>query len=171
MYRSIWTVILVLAFITTIGCISIESDSTFLKPAPPILKFDADQLLQDWVDMWNSYDLSQVDSLFLTDEHVTYFSSEKQGVIVGIDAVREHHVGFGFVPGGDQKYTKLWLDDIHTEIYTTTTVVTALWYFEKGPPDDRQTQLGPVTIVYIPTKIGYRIAHMNFAEYQPDDSH
>ena len=171
MSRSIRMIILSSVFISITGCISIESDSTYLKPAPPILKFDADQLLQNWIDMWNSYDLSQIDNLFLTDDHVTYFSSEKQGLIVGIDAVRQHHAGFGFAPGGAQKDTKLWLDNIHTEIYHTTAVVTALWYFEKGPPDNRQTQLGPVTIVYIPTEIGYRIAHMNFAEYQPQDGY
>jgi len=139
MLRTIWTVILTLAFVSTIGCLSIESDSTYLKSSDTIIKFDADRLLQDWVDMWNSYDLSQVDNLFLTDEHVTYFSSEKQGVIVGIDAVREHHAGFGFAPGGAQKDTKLWLDDTHTEFYATTAVVTGLWYFEKGPTDNRQT--------------------------------
>ena len=170
MVRSIWSVILVLALINSTGCISIESDSTYLKPSPPIIKFDADQLLQNWVDMWNTCDLSQIDALFLTDQHLTYFSSETQGLIVGIDAVREHHVGFGFEPGGAQKNTKLWLDHIHTEFYSAVAVVTALWYFEKGPPDNRQTQIGPVTIIYTPTQTGYRIAHMNFAEYQPDNT-
>jgi len=171
MYRLYGSFVLLLLFISTTGCIYIESDSTLLKPPSPVLKFDADRLLQDWTDMWNSYDLSQVDNLFLTNEHATYFSSEKQGLIVGIEAVREHHVGFGFVPGGAEKDTKLWLDDVHIEIYSTTAVVTAVWYFEKSLPDNRQIQKGPVTIIYTPTECGYRIAHMNFAEYQPNDSH
>ena len=169
MCRLCCSFVFLLLFISTTGCIFIESDSTHLKPAPPILKFNADRLLQDWIDMWNSYDLSQIDHLFLTNGHLTYFSSEKQGLIVGIDAVREHHAGFGFVPGGAPKDTKLWLDDVHTEFYHSTAVITALWYFEKGPADNRQTQRGPVTIIYSPTKSGYRIAHMNFAEYKPDN--
>jgi len=50
--------------------------------------------------MWNSYDLSMVDTLFLTDDRLTYLSSKMEGVIRGVENVREHHRGFGFVVGG-----------------------------------------------------------------------
>lgn len=39
--------------------------------------------------MWNSYDLTLVDHLFLADAYVTYFSSEKEGLITGIEALRD----------------------------------------------------------------------------------
>jgi hypothetical protein len=34
------------------------------------------ELVDDWVALWNCYDLSRVPELFLNDERVTYFSSE-----------------------------------------------------------------------------------------------
>ena len=40
-------------------------------------KFDL-RLVDAWVAIWNSYDLSMVEKLFVNDERVTYFSSEKQ---------------------------------------------------------------------------------------------
>ena len=34
-----------------------------------------------WVKMWNTYDLLEVKKLFLNSNKLTYFSSEKQGII------------------------------------------------------------------------------------------
>lgn len=44
--------------------------------------------------------MNQFEKLFLKDDRVTYFSSEKQGVIKGYEALLKHHEGFGFVKGG-----------------------------------------------------------------------
>jgi len=57
------------------------------------VEFNADNQIHRWVTMWNSYDLSLVDTLFLTDNRLTYLSSEMEGVIRGIKNVREHHRG------------------------------------------------------------------------------
>jgi len=149
------TVILLLAGAATAGCTAEKG-----------LKFNTEGLVGAWVDMWNSYDLSQVDKLFLINENVTYFSSEKEGLIIGIDAVREHHSGFDFVAGGKVQENKLWVEDLHTELYGAVAVVNGIWYFEKGPVDNRAIQKGPVTIVYAPAHDGYRIAHMHFANYE-----
>lgn len=126
------------------------------------LEFEADRWVNTWAKIWNTYDLDQVDVLFLQDERLTYFSSEKQGIIIGIDAIREHHRGFGFVEGGKQQPNKLWVEDVHTETFGTTAVVTAIWYFETP---DGAVQRGPVTIVYVRQEEDYRIAHMNFSTY------
>ena len=71
-----------------------------LRSKPPTAP---DAQLERWVEMWNSYDLDEVKELFLDDTRLTYFSSEKEGVIRGMEAVLEHHRGFGFVPGGESK--------------------------------------------------------------------
>jgi ketosteroid isomerase-like protein len=128
-------------------------------------EFDADRWVSAWVEIWNTYDLDQVDELFLQDERLTYFSSEKEGVIIGIEAIREHHRGFGFVEGGKQQPNKLWLEDIHAETFGTTAVVTAVWHFKRP---DGTVQRGPVTIVYVRQGEVYRIAHMNFSSYRDD---
>jgi len=73
---------------------------------------DVQELITSWVAMWNSCDLAMVDQLFLLDSRVSYFSSEKEGLIQGIDAVRNHHVGFGFVDGGKSQENKLWVKDV-----------------------------------------------------------
>lgn len=120
-------------------------------------------LIDEWVEIWNSYDLSKVDELFLADSRVTYFSSEKEGVIKGIDVLREHHRGFGFVEGGKYQPNRLWLDDIQFEDFGQVAIVNAIWCFKRG--DSESVQKGPVTLVYLQTEEGHRIAHANFANY------
>ena len=71
---------------------SIFAVSCIEKPeATDKIQFDQDKYLNAWVDMWNSYDLNQVDKLFLQDNRITYFSSEREGAFIGSEAVREHH--------------------------------------------------------------------------------
>lgn len=120
--------------------------------------------------MWNSYDLDEVNELFLDDDRLTYFSSEKEGVIRGMDAVLEHHRGFGFVPGGEAKGTRLWLEGLNTDLLGDVAVATGLWYFqsEGGPPGEPQK--GPVTFVSVWDSHRWRFVHMNFSEYLPPDS-
>ena len=124
--------------------------------------FNTQKLVEAWVEIWNTYDLDQVEKLFLQDERVTYFSSEKEGAVTGIDAVREHHRGFGFVEGGKVQPNKLWVEDLQTSAFVETVVVTGIWFFQR--PDD-SVQRGPVTIVYVKISEDYFIAHMHFANY------
>ena len=122
------------------------------------------KIVDAWVRMWNTYDLNQIDLLFLASEKLTYFSSEKEGAFQGIEAVQEHHRGFGFVAGGKASDNKLWLDDIRVTDFDSSVVVTAIWFFQR--PTGR-TQKGPVTFVYVLADDQYRIAHVNFDNY-PD---
>ena len=133
-------------------------------PAAAAADFAAGDYLDAWVAMWNSYDLDQVDKLFLSSSQLTYFSSEKEGVIRGMEAVREHHQDFGFVAGGKTQENKLWVDDVQTDVFGKNTVVTGIWFFERS---SGEIQRGPVTIVYtyVQTEDEYRIAHMHFANY------
>jgi len=130
-----------------------------------IVPFDVEKWVEKWVKFWNTYDLDQVDELFLQDDRLTYFSSEKEVVILGFNAVREHHKGFGFIPGGKDQPNKLWVEDLHFANFNSATVVTGIWYFQKP---DALIQRGPVTIVYIRQGDQLRIAHMNFSEYKDE---
>ena len=132
------------------------------NPAAAASDFDTGRWMEAWVAMWNSYDLTQVDKLFLESSQLNYFSSEKEGVIRGIEAVREHHQGFGFVTGGKSQENKLWVEDIQTDIFGNTAVVTGIWFFQRS---SGEIQRGPVTIVYVQVGDEYRIAHMHFANY------
>jgi ketosteroid isomerase-like protein len=126
------------------------------------MEFDP-KLVDDWVAIWNNYDLSEVPDLFLDDASVSYFSSEKEGAVVGFDALMEHHRGFGFVEGGKESHNRLWLEDVKIAVYEGSAVVTAIWYFSRG--GSPEAQKGPVTLVYIESGDGYRIAHANFSNY------
>ncbi len=126
--------------------------------------FDTGKWIDAWVEMWNTYDLSQVEELFVTDDTVTYFSSEKQGLIRGIDAVIEHHRGFGFVKGGKTQSNKLWVEDLQLTPLATGAVVSGTWFFEK---QTGRLQRGPVTFVYVQQGDEYRLSHLHFANYQP----
>lgn len=126
--------------------------------------FDEAKYVGRWVSMWNTYDLDRVDELFVPDSRVTYFSSEKEGLVHGIEEVREHHRGFGFVSGGRLPERELWVEDVRSDDFGDTVVVTAIWYF--GDRSSREdAQRGPMTILYLSVGDDYRIAHMHFASY------
>jgi len=126
-------------------------------------KFDQ-RIVDTWVSIWNTYDLSMVEKLFLNDSRVSYFSSEKKGLIKGIDKLLEHHEEFGFVPGGKAHPNRLWLEDVSTEVFDRTAVVAATWFFRRRGSD--KAQAGPVTLVYLLEKGEWRIAHANFSNYK-----
>ena len=126
-------------------------------------KFDA-KLIDDWVKFWNTFDLSQVENLFLKDDRITYFSSEKQSLIKSYKELIKHHEGFGFVKGGKVVLSKLWLEEIDIEDFGDSAIVCAIWFFKRPNVEDPQT--GPVTIIYERTADGWGIAHANFGNYK-----
>jgi len=154
-----YSIFLSLLLINILCCSNIRQK----EPEP---SFDTENLVGAWVAMWNSYDLSMVDKLFLTDSTVTYFSSEKEGLIRGIDSVREHHAGFGFVEGGKVQENKLWLEDVQTDIFGPAVIITGIWFFRRGPETSGEIQRGPVTFLYVQKGSEYRIAHVNFGNYE-----
>lgn len=115
----------------------------------------AQELIKAWEKSWNTYDLDEVKKLFVNDSSVTYFSSERAGLIHGIDSLVRHHRGFGFVPGGKVSPNRLWLTDVR---YLTGSV-TATWHFQR--PDNPE-QRGPVTFV-LRNSNGFRIVHAHFS--------
>ena len=121
-----------------------------------------EKIIDEWVEIWNNFDLNKVRDLFLDDERVTYFSSEKQGLIKGINSLVIHHKEFGFVNGGKDTGNNLWLEDIEIEEFGELVVVKADWIFQRKGSNVQQR--GPVTIVYV-KKDRYRIAHAHFSNY------
>ncbi|MFC1574626.1 hypothetical protein ACFL5A_05085 [Gemmatimonadota bacterium] len=130
---------------------------------PESREFDAEKALSPWVEMWNSYDLRRVDDLFARDSVLSYFSSEKEGVILGIDAVREHHKGFGFVEGGKSSDNRLWLEGLFSAVYGSTALVTGIWFFRRG---NGQEMRGPVTFVFSQEAGEHRLVHLHFGNYR-----
>lgn len=125
---------------------------------------DVRDLIAAWVTLWNSYDLDQVQELFLTDDRLTYFSSERQGAITGFAAIVHHHQGFGFVPGGKPTANRLWLEGELYQAFGDAAVVTAIWFFRRAATG--QVQKGPVTFVCVrDASGGWRLAHLNFGNY------
>ncbi len=123
--------------------------------------YSPESVIQAWETMWNTYNLTEVDRLFVTDRSVTYFSSEYEGLIQGIDALRNHHAKFGFINGGKQTGNKLWLENTHYEYSDRSCIVTATWYFQRQGSDQHQS--GPVTFVLVNTKRAWRIKHAHFS--------
>lgn len=124
---------------------------------------EAMETIQRWERMWNSYDLSEVEYLFVTDETITYFSSEKLGIVQGINAVRDHHIGFGFVKGGKSIEARLWLENIRIQSIDQVDLVTGIWYFQRTPEADKQ--YGPVTFLLVYHQGKRKIQHVHFANY------
>ncbi len=125
------------------------------------------EIIKNWTIFWNTYDIDLIDDLFLDSTNLTYFSSEKKGLLKGIDEIKIHHQKFGFIRGGKATDAKLWLKDVNIEKYSKEVIVTAIWYFKRDI-ESNQIQKGPVTIVLTPIdeqETEYRIAHMHFANY------
>ena len=144
--------------------LSIACQSAGEVDTPPT-GFDAKTQVDAWVELWNTYDLTRLEDLFLWDSTVTYLSSEREGLIRGPAALREHHVGMGFVDGGRPPEQELWVEDVRSSVYDATAVVSAVWLFGERSAATDSVQRGPMTIVYVRTAGGFRIAHMHFANY------
>jgi len=146
------------SFCQVVALLCLVSSNTFAQD-----KVDEIQVaVTAWERMWNTFDLHEVDRLFLQSDGLSYFSSEREGLIQGIQSVREHHRSFGFVNGGSHPLTKLWLEDVLIEEYGTAAVVTAIWFFQR---QDGRLQRGPVSIFYTKQNGNFKIAHMNFSNY------
>jgi ketosteroid isomerase-like protein len=126
-------------------------------------------LVREWVAMWNSYDLDEVGRLFMDDDRLTYFSSEKEGVIRGMEALLKHHRGFGFQSGGDSRTSRLWVDGLTADLFGPTAVMTGIWYFQTDPTDSTTPQKGPVTFVCVSDGGRWSFVHMNFSSYPPPE--
>ena len=124
-------------------------------------------LVEDWVAMWNTYDLDRVGELFLDEPRLTYFSSEREGVIRGMGALLEHHEGFGFTPGGTEQPNRLWVEDLGVDLFGHAAVLTGIWYFQRGGDEDLAAPLqrGPVTFVSLFRSGRWWFVHMHFANY------
>lgn len=115
-----------LATLCLAAVLGFAGTNTSLKENPNV-SFDTDKWIGEWTKMWNSYDLDQVDRLFITDLRLTYLSSEKEGTLQGIEAVREHHRGFGFVEGGKDQPNKLWVENLVTTDLGDTASLLLTW--------------------------------------------
>ncbi len=124
--------------------------------------FDMERVVGEWVNMWNRYDLSQVDGLFLDSDDLSYFSSDREGIIKGFVAVREHHRRFGFVPGGKKHGNKLWAEKLEAFPVDSVIVVTGIWHFRQVMG---RHQWGPFTFVYVKREERFLLAHAHFAKY------
>lgn len=120
------------------------------------------QLIERWVSFWNSYNLDQFDALFVSGDTVTYFSSERGGLITGFVALRQHHAGFGFVSGGKPSANRLWLSEMAVRPASGAALVLATWHFQRAGAPTKQH--GPVTFVVVPHAGELRIAHCHFAD-------
>ena len=139
---------------------------TACEPSHRPTQRDVDSAIDQWLNLWATYDLDLLDEIFLQSESLTYFSSEKVGLIQGYDQMKPHHEGFGFVSGGKTPEKSLWLSDLETRFYGGSVMVGGIWYFgDKSAPEDR-VQKGPVTFVLTQNDKGrLKIAHTHFANY------
>lgn len=127
----------------------------------------AQALLDSWLAMWRRYDLDRVADLFVNDDALTYFPSDREGLIEGFGAVREYHEGLGFVPGGFQPESEMWLEQVTIADFGESAVVGAVWYFGNRV-NRRAAGRGPLTMVLARAGSGFRISHVNFGNYAPE---
>ena len=121
-------------------------------------------LLDAWVELWGSYDLGVVEDLFVRDQRVTYFPTVPEGLIQGLEAIIEHHRGFGFEAGGAERDQRIWVEDAEVFDFGSTALIGAIWFFgDPQSPDDAMR--GPMSLLAVRTADGYRIGHMHFATY------
>ena len=158
MRYHIYTLPVVGAFIFLLACQPNHSSS--------IESEEVTEVIDRWLDLWATYDLNRLEEIFWNDPNCSYFSSEREGLIKGYNALIPHHRGFGFISGGKTPGNTLWLEELDVLISTQTAVVSAIWYFgDKTQPKD-SIQRGPVTFVLLKDKDQQvKIGHTHFANY------
>ncbi len=144
----------------------LSSCSTSPYAKNKISKGESKEVIDKWLQLWKTYDLNMLDDIFLNSNALTYFSSEREGLIEGFEELVPHHIGFGFERGGKKAEKSLWLEKIEIRTYQGSTMVGAVWYFgNKTLPKDSISK-GPVTFVLTKDKNGLaKIAHTHFANY------
>jgi tetratricopeptide (TPR) repeat protein len=144
--------------------IAAEADLARLELETPDLS-SPESTLRTWTVFWNLYDLDAADCLFAAGEGTSYYSSEKAGLIAGREALAAHHRGFGFVPGGAAKDSRLWLENVRVRLFGPSAWATADWLFDRDAASDVPPQRGPVTFVLVRDgeADAWRIAHAHFA--------
>jgi ketosteroid isomerase-like protein len=130
-------------------------------PATPQALVDA------WLAMWQRYDLDRVADLFVNDDALTYFPSDREGLIEGFAAVRAYLEDLGFVSGGFQPESEMWLEQVNVSDFGESAVVGAVWYFGNRL-NRRAAGRGPLTMALARVGEGWRISHINFGNYQPE---
>ena len=146
--------------------IAAEADIADLERIEPDRRTPASTLAA-WTTAWNLSDLDLVMSLFSQQPPPTYFSSERAGRISGLDALRVHHQGFGFVAGGKVSDSRLWPDEVVIEERGDVAAATAAWFFDRDVAGVAPPQRGPVTFVLVNSPDGWRIQHAHFANDPP----
>ena len=124
----------------------------------------AHEALEHWLGLWRRYDLSHFDEVFLDDPALTYFPNDSAGLIEGFDAVRAYHAGLGFVEGGFRPDAELWIEDVVVSDFDQSSSVSAVWRYGSRVLAD-EAPGGPLTIVIVRTRAGYRIVHVNMGNY------
>jgi len=150
---------LLTTLITLLLTIQIFSTTATAADNPP-------PVIAEWETFWNTYDLDQMSNLFMDNDALTYFSSEKEGLIRGYDAMIEHQKGFGFVAGGKKSDAKLWLEDIETDYVGDVAIVTAIWFFDVVRDGKKILMKGPVSFICTKDSAGkFKMQHVNFSNY------
>ncbi|MEX2048216.1 MAG: amidohydrolase family protein [Gemmatimonadota bacterium] len=133
-------------------------------PAPIASTETPRALLDSWLAMWGRYDLAPLRELFIASDALTYFPSDRQELISGFDDVRNYHADLGFVVGGFQPESELWLEGVTISDFEESAVIGAVWYFGSRV-NPAAAGRGPLTMVLTRTSAGYRISHINFGNY------
>lgn len=124
-------------------------------------------LLDRWAAMWQRYDLDAVAELFANDDALSYFASDREGLIRGYDDVHGYLEGLGFVSGGFEPEREMWFEQVSLSDFGESAVAGGVWYFGRRL-DRRAAGRGPLTLVLARVGEGWRISHVNFGNYQPE---
>lgn len=122
------------------------------------------EALERWLGLWHGYDLDGVGEVFLQDPTLTYFPADSAGLIDGFDAVVAWHEKQGFVPGGFRPDEELWLEETFISGFGESAVISAVWHFGNRVSREDVAR-GPLTMVVVRTRTGYRISHVNMSNY------
>ena len=78
-------------FILLTTCNMKKSESIFLDQKAALTQDEIKPVINKWLELWKTYDLNMLDDIFLQTEDLTYFSSEKEGLMIGYQHLKPHH--------------------------------------------------------------------------------
>jgi len=65
------------------ACNMKKSKSLILDQKAALTQDGIKPVIDKWLELWETYDVNMLDEIFLQTEDLTYFSSEKEGLMIG----------------------------------------------------------------------------------------
>ncbi len=124
-----------------------------------------EQTIDQWLSAWRRYDSALLSNALSRAGSLTYLAHDREGPLEGFAAVEAYYAGLGFRVGGRPSEGELWLENtVFSDQGDDVVAVSGVWRFGNRVTQEGEAR-GPITLIIRREPAGYRISHVNMANY------